>query len=281
MNWTTLVDADALAAALDSVELRIVDARFALMEPAAGRRGYRESHIPGATHADLDADLSDLSRVGEGRHPLPDAAAFASRLGEWGIAPRHQVVVYDAGDGSMAAARFWWMLKLLGHARVAVLDGGLAAWRAQGLPETRELPVGVAEPAYPTGFDVSRIALAHEVESRLEDAPGWLLDARAAERFRGEVEPIDPVAGHVPGAVNRPVADNLMAGRFKPSQQLHDEIAPLLAGRKPEEVVVMCGSGVTACHLLLAMEHAGLQGGRVYAGSWSGWISDPSRPVAR
>ena len=279
MKWTTLVGVDDLAHALGSADLRIVDARFALMDPPAGRAAYEESHLPGAVHADLNRDLSDLARPGEGRHPLPDAAAFARKLGQWGVAPHHQVVAYDAGDGSMAAARLWWMLKLLGHERMAVLDGGLAAWRAKGLPETASISSPVAEPAYPADFDTSRIVTAAEVQSRLGEATGWLLDARASERFRGEVEPIDPVAGHVPGAANRPVADNLQAGRFKPSQQLRTEIAPLLASHDPGQVVLMCGSGVTACHLLLALEHAGLHGARVYAGSWSGWISDPSRPV--
>lgn len=281
MKWTTLVGADELAGALGNEELRIVDARFALMDPLAGRSAYQESHLPGAVHADLNRDLSDLTRAGEGRHPLPDSAAFVRKLGEWGIAPHHQVVAYDAGDGSMAAARLWWMLKLLGHGRVAVLDGGLAAWRAQGLPETASMNSPAAGPAYPADFDASRIVSAEEVRSRLGQASGWLLDARAGERFRGEAEPIDPVAGHVPGAVNRPVADNLSGGRFKPSWQLREEIVPLLPGGKADEVVVMCGSGVTACHLLLALEYAGLHGARVYAGSWSGWISDPSRPVAR
>lgn len=281
MKWTTLVVVDELAGVLGNGELRIVDARFVLMDALAGRSAYEESHLPGAVHADLNRDLSDLARPGEGRHPLPDAAAFARNLGGWGIAPHHQVVAYDAGDGSMAAARLWWMLKLLGHERVAVLDGGLAAWRAKGLPETASVSSPAAEPAYPAGFDASRIVTADEVQSRLGEATGWLLDARAGERFRGEAEPIDPVAGHVPGAVNRPVADNLAEGRFKPSRQLHEEIAPLLPDGKGDEVVVMCGSGVTACHLLLALEHAGLHGARVYAGSWSGWISDPSRPVAR
>ena len=281
MKWTTLVGVDELAGALGNEELRIVDARFALMDPLAGRSAYQESHLPGAVHADLNRDLSDLTRAGEGRHPLPDSAAFVRKLGEWGIAPHHQVVVYDGGDGSMAAARLWWMLKLLGHGRVAVLDGGLAAWRAQGLPETASMNSPAAGPAYPADFDASRIVSAEEVRSRLGQASGWLLDARAGERFRGEAEPIDPVAGHVPGAVNRPVADNLSGGRFKPSWQLREEIVPLLPGGKADEVVVMCGSGVTACHLLLALEHAGLHGARVYAGSWSGWISDPSRPVAR
>jgi thiosulfate/3-mercaptopyruvate sulfurtransferase len=173
------------------------------------------------------------------------------------------------------------MLKLLGHERVAVLDGGLAAWRAKELPETASTSSPAAEPAYPADFDASRIVTADEVQSRMGEAPGWLLDARAGERFRGEAEPIDPVAGHVPGAVNRPVADNLEAGRFKSPQQLRAEIMPLLSARDSGDAVVMCGSGVTACHLLLALEHAGLHGARVYAGSWSGWISDPSRPIAR
>ena len=281
MKWSTLVGVDELAGALGNEELRIVDARFALMDPLAGRGAYEESHLPGAVHADLNRDLSDLARASEGRHPLPEAAAFARKLGEWGIAPRHQVVVYDAGDGSMAAARLWWMLKLFGHECVAVLDGGLAAWRAQGLPETSATTAPVAEQPYPASFDASRIVTVDEVQSRLGEATGWLLDARAGERFRGEAEPIDPVAGHVPGAVNRPVADNLEAGRFKSRQQLHAEITPLLSGHDPRETVLMCGSGVTACHLLLALEHAGLHGARVYAGSWSGWISDPSRPIAR
>jgi thiosulfate/3-mercaptopyruvate sulfurtransferase len=281
MNWTTLVDAETLAAALGSDGLRLVDARFALMDPAAGRLAYRDSHLTGAVHADLDSDLADLSKKAQGRHPLPDETAFIRRLGEWGIGPRHQVVVYDAGDGSMAAARLWWMLKLLDHARVAVLDGGLAVWRAQGLPETSEAAQVPGEPPYPAAFDRSRIATSAEVQSRLGQGDTWLLDARAAERFRGEVEPIDPVAGHVPGAINRPFARNLRDGRFKPAHELRDELMPLLGSISPAQAVVMCGSGVTACHLLLAMEHAGLYGARVYAGSWSEWIADPSRPVAR
>lgn len=281
MKWTTLVDAAELAAVIGSGELRLVDARFALMDPAAGRAGYETSHLAGAVHADLNQDLSELQRKGHGRHPLPDSASFAAKVGQWGIGPRHQVVVYDAGDGSMAAARVWWMLRLLGHQRVAVLDGGLAEWRASELPETSSITLVAAEPAYPGEFDLSLIATAGEVQSRLGHAPGWLLDARAGERFRGEVEPIDPVSGHVPGAVNRPVADNLEASHFKSAGQLHDEITPLLAGHDPSEVVLMCGSGVTACHLLLALEQAGLHGARVYADSWSGWISDPSRPIER
>ncbi|MEO6518558.1 MAG: sulfurtransferase, partial [Pseudoxanthomonas sp.] len=276
MKWTTLVSVGELATALGNDSLRLVDARFSLMDPKAGRLGYEASHLPGAVYADLNLDLSQLALPGKGRHPLPDEKSFTARLGEWGIGPADQVVIYDAGDGSMAAARLWWMLKLLGHERVAVLDGGLAAWRAKGLPETSQTLQPVARSAYPAAFDRSAIVSSGQVLSRLHEAPGWLLDARAAERFRGEVEPIDAVAGHVPGAVNHPIAESLEAGQFKTSAQLRAAIQPLLGGRSPQEVVVMCGSGVTACHLLLAMEHAGLHGARVYAGSWSAWISDPA-----
>jgi thiosulfate/3-mercaptopyruvate sulfurtransferase len=279
-SGTTLVGALDLAAALGGDALRIIDARFALTDPGAGHTGYAQSHLPGAGYADLNQDLSDLSKQGVGRHPLPDDLAFAGKLGEWGISPEHAVVVYDAGDGSMAAARMWWMLKLLGHSRVAVLDGGLAAWREQELPETADIPEIGPVPSYPARFNRHRIATADEVRERLDEDSGWLFDARAAERFRGEVEPIDPVAGHVPGAINRPYAENLQGGRFKSSEKLREELLPMLAGRDPSDTVLMCGSGVTACHLLLAFEHAGLHGAKIYAGSWSGWISDPARPIA-
>jgi len=280
MKWTTLVDAATLAKALSDDGLRIVDARYSLSDSALRREGYAQSHLPGAVYADLDQDLSDLGKPGLGRHPLPDEAVFARKLGEWGITPEHQVVVYDAGDGSMAAARFWWLLKLLGHERVAVLDGGLPAWRALALPESSEASAVTQAAVYPARFDSAAVVDAGEVQSRLGEQ-GWLWDARAAERFRGEVEPLDSVAGHVPGALNRPLSLNLHEGRFKPAAQLRGELEPLLSGRAPGEIVVMCGSGVTACHLLLALEHAGLHGARVYAGSWSGWISDPARPIAR
>lgn len=278
---TTLVSAADLAAALGDGMLRIVDASFALSDPGAGRAGYAQSHLPGAVYADLNQDLSDLGKRGVGRHPLPDDTAFADKLGEWGIGPEHRVVVYDAGDGSMAAARLWWMLKLLGHSHVAVLDGGLAAWREQGLPETDATSEFPSVPSYPAHFNGHRIATADEVRERLDEDSGWLFDARAAERFRGEVEPIDPVAGHIPGAINRPYAENLENGRFKPSEKLREELIPMLAGRDPSDTVLMCGSGVTACHLLLAFEHAGLHGAKIYAGSWSGWISDPTRPIVK
>ncbi len=271
---------DARAAASAAAPLRVVDARFSLADPQSGAQLYAQGHLPGALYADLNRDLSDLGRTGHGRHPLPDSEAFAARLGEWGIGPDTRVVVYDAGDGSMAAARLWWLLRLIGHAHVRVLDGGFAAWQAAGLPVTTELPQVTALPPYPGHFDRSQIASAEQVQARLKHAPGWLIDARAGERFRGEVEPLDPVAGHVPGAVNRPFALNVQDGRLRPADDLRAALQPLLGTHAPEEVVLMCGSGVTACHLLLAMEAAGLEGARIYADSWSGWVSDPSRPVA-
>jgi len=287
-DWPCLVDAPTLAAALDHPDLRLVDARFAaaaLADPRAAqaaRQAYAQSHLPGAVYADLNADLSDLSRPGLGRHPLPDADAFARTLGRWGIAPHTQVVVYDAGDGSMAAARLWWMLGLLGHRRVAVLDGGLAEWRRLGLPETDAAAMPSPQPPYPGRFDASRIAAAEDGAARLHEAPGWLLDARAGERFRGEVEPLDKAAGHIPGAQNRFFKDNLAAdGRFKPAAQLRADFDAVTGGRPLADVIHQCGSGVTACHNLLAMEHAGLAGTRLYPGSWSEWSSDPARPIAQ
>ncbi|MET0889166.1 MAG: sulfurtransferase [Stenotrophomonas maltophilia] len=275
---TRLMDARATASA--TPQLRVVDARFSLADPQSGAQLYALGHLPGALYADLNRDLSDLGRTGHGRHPLPDSDAFATRLGEWGIGPQTRVVVYDAGDGSMAAARLWWLLRLIGHAHVQVLDGGFAAWQAAGLPVTAALPQVSPLPPYPGRFDRSRIASVEEVQARLKHAPGWLIDARAGERFRGEVEPLDPVAGHVPGAVNRPFALNVHDGRLRPADDLRAALQPLIGTHAPDEVVLMCGSGVTACHLLLAMDVAGLEGARIYADSWSGWVSDPSRPVA-
>lgn len=281
MNWVTLVQAEELAERLQDPALRLFDTRFSLADLQAGRLAYESGHLPGACYADLNSDLADLRAPGPGRHPLPDAAAFAGRLGQWGVTPASQVVVYDSGDGAMAAARMWWMLRLIGHRNVAVLDGGFARWSELGFPVSTLVPDCAPAAPYPGRFDPSLIATAHEVQARLGEPAGWLLDARAAPRFAGEVEPIDRVAGHVPGATNRPYADSLLDGRFKPEAVLRSELEPLLQGQSPEQAVVMCGSGVTASHLLLAMEHAGLAGARVYAGSWSGWIEDPARPIAR
>lgn len=276
-GWTTLVQAEALADALGRSDLAIVDCRFSLADTAAGERAYRESHIPGAVYAHLDRDLSDHRKQGQGRHPWPDAADFTARLGSWGISPGAQVVAYDDGDG-MHAARLWFLLRTLGHVHVAVLDGGLARWKALGLPLDDAMP-SPRPVRYEAVFDAGRLLDAGQVQARL-DAGDLLFDVRAGARFRGEVEPLDPVAGHVPGARNRPYVDNLVDGRFKPGQQLAREFRDALEGRAATQVIAMCGSGVTACHHLLAMEHAGLHGAKLFTGSWSGWISDPSRPVA-
>ncbi|MCD9086452.1 sulfurtransferase [Stenotrophomonas sp. SY1] len=290
--WTTLVDVPSLAALDDqrlrvvdarataSTAVRVMDARFSLADAQSGAAQHAAGHIPGALYADLNRDLSDLSRQGHGRHPLPDSAAFAATLGRWGITPDTQVVVYDAADGSMAAARLWWLLRLIGHQQVAVLDGGLAAWQAAGHALETEMAGVEPAPAYPGQFDLSQVVSADQLQARLSQPPGWLLDARAGERYRGEVEPLDRVAGHVPGALNRPFGMNLRDGRFRPAQELRAELQPLLSGYEPGQAVLMCGSGVTACHLLLALEHAGLQGAKVFADSWSGWSSDSARPVA-
>lgn len=261
-DWTTLVSAEDLAAALGRDDLIVIDTRTSLTDRAASEQAYRQAHIPGARYADLDRDLSDHRKPGGGRHPWPDAADFVATLGRWGVTAQHQVVAYDAADGALAASRLWFLLRVLGHRRVAVLDGG---WQRPT--------------AYEAGYDARRLLDAQQVRSLL-DSGGLLIDARAGERFRGEVEPLDKLAGHVPGARNRAYSLNLDDGRFKSPQALAQEFSPLLQGREPAQVAAMCGSGVTACHHLLALAHAGFDGAGLYTGSWSGWIEDPQRPVA-
>lgn len=275
-----LIDARGLAA-LPPAEVLIVDCRFALADPAQGERDFVAGHVPGALHASLDRDLSDLSRPGLGRHPLPEAAAFARTLSRWGWRPRLPVVTYDDAGGAMAAARLWWMLGAVGIA-ARVLDGGWRAWTAAGLPVERGEPLPRDDvPVEPLRYDAARMADYAQVDACRQQPASLVLDARAAPRFRGEVEPIDRVAGHVPGAHNRPVARNLGPdGRFKPAAELRASFASDLAGRDPRAVVHMCGSGVFACQNQLAMKVAGLHGSRVFIPSWSGWSSDPARPVA-
>jgi thiosulfate/3-mercaptopyruvate sulfurtransferase len=281
MNWTTLVSAEELAVHLHDPQLRVVDARFVLAgaDPGAGERAWSEAHLPSAGYVHLDRDLSDHRKPASfGRHPLPEPADFCRVLERLGISPGSQVVVYDAADGAMAASRFWWLMKLLGHRRVAVLDGGFARWKALGLPLESTIPA-IAPGRYDGSFDAAMVADTHEIVKRAGEAPGWLIDARAAERFRGEVEPLDRVAGHIPGAVNRPFSTNLRDGVLLPAGELRGHFAALIGARNPAQVVLSCGSGVTACANLLAMEHAGLHGARIYAASYSGWCSDPSRPI--
>jgi thiosulfate/3-mercaptopyruvate sulfurtransferase len=281
-----LIEAGALAGRLDDPDWVIVDCRFSLTDAAAGRAAYERAHIPGARHVDLDRDLSRPPAPQEGRHPLPTRAAFATRLGRLGIANDTTVVAYDETDGAIAA-RLWWLLaRWLGHERALVLNGGFAAWRALALPVEAGQAANAPQ-VYELRFSAAPAAVVTTAELASGTVPfgacaaGLLVDVRTAARYRGEQEPLDPVAGHVPGAVNRPYATSLEPdGRFRPPEVLRPELEALLGERRPSELVAMCGSGVTACHLLLAMAAAGLDGGRLYAGSWSEWIRDPERPVA-
>jgi thiosulfate/3-mercaptopyruvate sulfurtransferase len=273
-----------LAARLGEEPLRVIDCSFDLADPSAGEALHVRARIPGARHAHLDRDLSDLSRkASAGRHPLPGLRALSASLSRLGIDRHSHVVAYDQGPG-MYAARLWWLLRSCGYRRVQVLDGGMAAWQAADLPVESGTPVTQRPSRLPEALRLAPRAVvdAEDVSAGLGGQAILLLDARAAPRFRGEVEPLDPVAGHIPGAINRPFADNLAAdGRFKTRGQLREEYTHLLGGRRPSAVVHMCGSGVTACHNKLAMDIAGLRGSRVYADSWSGWITDPERPVTR
>lgn len=277
--YSTLISAQDLAAHLNDPNWLAVDCRFDLAKPDAGEAAYRAAHIPGALYAHLDRDLSSALTPTSGRHPLPSPEQFAATLSRWGVTPSTQVVAYDADTGAVAA-RLWWMLRWVGHSAVAVLDGGLKAWLEAGLPTTQEIRARTPS-AFTARADRSRWVSSEELAQKL--AEGWrLLDARAPERFAGKVEPIDPIAGHVPGAVNHPLTTNLGPdGRFLPPQELRARYERSQAGVPDEHTIAMCGSGVTACHLLLAMEAAGKSGARLYAGSWSEWIRDPSRGIAQ
>jgi thiosulfate/3-mercaptopyruvate sulfurtransferase len=276
--FSTLISAQDLAQHVSDPNWLVIDCRFDLAQPDSGERAYREGHIPGAVYAHLDRDLSSPITKHTGRHPLPHPSEFAKRLGEWGVSRDTQVIAHDADTGAYAA-RLWWLLRWVGHEAVAVLDGGLRAWREAGFPLTTDIPM-----RSPTHFephpDRSAWLSAEEVAAKLRD--GWrLLDARAPERFAGKVEPIDPIAGHIPGAVNHPLTTNLgVDSRFLSAEELRKRYSASQAGVSDDRTIAMCGSGVTACHLLLAMEIAGKKGARLYAGSWSEWIRDPTRPIA-
>ncbi|MHB8447578.1 MAG: sulfurtransferase [Rudaea sp.] len=280
MKLSTLIDANALSARIRLGDTLVVDCRFELADPQSGARDYAQGHIPGALYASLDTDLSDLSKSPQlGRHPLPDAAAFAATLSRWGWTPDTPVVACDAANGALAAARLWWMLRLVGAREAAVLDGGIAAWTQAGLALDADA-VRRESTQVDAGFDAAGIVDTDTLALALQDPRTLLVDARAAPRYRGENETIDKVAGHVPGAVNRPFADNLRTdGHFKPAAQLRAEFAALLGSHRPADTIHMCGSGVTACHNLLAMEHAGFAGSRLYAPSWSGWVSRFAQPM--
>jgi thiosulfate/3-mercaptopyruvate sulfurtransferase len=278
MTYTTLIDAAALQQLLaGSTPPVLIDARFDLADPAAGERAYRETHLPGAHYLHLDRDLSAAKTGRNGRHPLPQRSLFAARIGALGIGPQTQVVAYDAQGGSYAA-RVWWMLRWLGHEAAAVLDGGLPAWVAAGGTVD---DAGAAWPAttapYPERASLVSSVDADALLARLGRTP--LIDARAPERFRGDVEPLDKAAGHIPGARNRFFQKNVNEeGTMRPPSELAQEFREIAGSGV--EIVCYCGSGVTACQNLLALEHAGIPGAKLYAGSWSEWSADPSRPIA-
>lgn len=260
----------------------ILDCRFALEDPDYGQRSYAEGHIAGASFADLERDLSGPVTKGvTGRHPLPEPGVLIERFQAWGINHDSDIVLYDDGPGAYAA-RAWWLLAWLGKREgVYLLDGGLKAWHAAGLPLSLD-PPAVTRGSFSGSPDVDLLLSAQALEKRLGQPDMTLLDARALPRFKGEVEPIDPVAGHIPGAQCAAFTDNLGAdGRFLPADQLRQRFAAQLGGRSPTELVAYCGSGVTACHNLFALCLAGYPLGRLYAGSWSEWINDPQRGVAK
>ena len=279
MAHTTLITPAGLAAKLSDPDWLIADCRFELGTPDAGREAWLASHIPGAIHADLERDLSAPVTAATGRHPLPPVEDLAATLSRFGIGERMQVVCYDAGSGAYAA-RLWWILRYLGHDAVAVLDGGFAAWIEEGRPVSNAAVARgpsrlVARPRAGMLVDAAGVAAALARGERL-------VDVRGAERFAGTVEPLDAVAGHVPGALNLPYLDNLDArGRFRPPAALAERWRDATGGAPGHDAICMCGSGVTACQQLLALEATGISGARLYAGSWSEWIRDPARPVAR
>jgi thiosulfate/3-mercaptopyruvate sulfurtransferase len=276
MNGFTLVSTGELAANL--TKWRVFDCRHDLANPKLGEQQYRAGHIPGALFAHLERDLSGRKTGANGRHPLPDPQDFEKWLEKTGLTPHDQAVCYDGGPGAMAA-RLWWMLRWIGHEKVAVLDGGFAKWMKEARPVSVDVPLFTPF-NYPIRLRNDAAADVDAVEKSL--GKYLLLDARAPARYRGEQEPIDPVAGRIKGARNRFNMDNVSAqGIFKSSDELKKEFEALLQGRSPSEVIHYCGSGVAACHNLLAMELAGLEGGRLYAGSWSEWSADPKRPQER
>ncbi len=280
VQFTTLIDAAVLRRHLLSPDWRIIDCRFSLNDPEQGRRDYRAEHIPGALYAHLDEDLSAPVVPGKtGRHPLPAPAELAKTFSRWGIDEAVQVVAYDAGSGAIAA-RLWWMLRWLGHDAVAVLNGGWAAWQAAGFPTETQV-VAPSPRQFRPRIRSEWVVSAEELEKMRRDPGARLIDAREADRYRGENEPIDPVAGHIPGALNVPYSENLTPkGRFCAPEALRERFSPILQNVPPEAVACYCGSGVTACHNLLAIKYAGLGDARLYPGSWSEWITDPNRPVA-
>lgn len=280
MPFATLVDTATLGAHLSDPAWVVFDCRFDLTDTDAGRRDYAAGHIPGARYAHLNEDLSSPVTPHSGRHPLPSPAMLAEKLGRCGVDKCSQVIAYDEGSGAMAA-RMWWLLRWLGHDAIAVLDGGLQKWTLEGRPLTDSTPNLEPTQFHPVVVDESWVDTAYV--ARVVEAGGALiLDARAPERFRGEFEPLDKLAGHIPGARNAPFTDNLESdGRFRSPAALRAHFEQYQREVPLNQTIHMCGSGVTACHNILAMTHAGLRGATLYPGSWSEWITNPERAIAQ
>jgi thiosulfate/3-mercaptopyruvate sulfurtransferase len=280
MALQTLFDAATVLNHLDDPNWRVVDCRIALANPPKGRQAYLESHIPGAVYAHLDEDLSSKILPGvTGRHPLPDVEQFAARLSAWGIDHNVQVVAYDDANGAYAS-RLWWLLRWLGHNQVAVLNGGFPAWQQADYPVNANIPA-IEKRTFIPQIHPELVVDASFVEQVRQDTSYAVVDSREAKRYAGEWEPIDPVAGHIPGALNAPFGENIQPdGHWLDPDALKHRFDALLGKRAPDRVVFYCGSGVTACHNVLAYAHAGLGDALLYSGSWSEWIADPSRPVA-
>ncbi|GMR09075.1 MAG: sulfurtransferase [Gammaproteobacteria bacterium] len=278
MSYTTLISVDALKRNLGEKNWVIFDCRFDLSKPDAGRNAYLEAHIPGARYVHLDDDLAGEVTASSGRHPLPDPEVLGDRLGAWGVDNETQVVVYDGGAGAIAS-RLWWLLQWLGHDTVAVLDGGFNQWQQREYPLTPDVPRNETM-KYTIHVDKNMLVGVQDIERNLTSTEFLLVDARDEKRFRGEQETFDPVAGHIPGAVNLPFTANLSeSGCFLNGSELDRIYADVIGEHSIDQVVCMCGSGVSACHLLLALKIIGLKGARLYPGSWSEWVSDQHRPV--
>lgn len=279
MPFTTLIDTSALAEFLGDEAVLIADCGFDLKDPPAGERAYAAAHIPGAVYVHLGRDLAGPKTGTNGRHPLPDPATAAQTFGRLGIGAGTQVIAYDQ-DSGMYASRLWWMLRWLGHDEAAVLDGGFAKWLAEGRPTTSGSETRATR-VFQAAVRPHMLATVEELNDRA--AEGWrLVDARAPERYRGDIEPIDRVPGHIPGAVNHFYQWNLNEeGTFRAGPDLAERLKASVGGAPADRTITYCGSGVTACHNLLALERAGLHGGKLYAGSWSEWSADPARQVER
>lgn len=282
MTYDTLISVDQLIAERQgSAPLVILDCSFDLSDPAAGRRAYEAGHVPGALYVDLESTLSGLKTGKNGRHPLPTKDAFVQAMAALGLNDDTQVVAYD-NAGSMYASRLWWMLRWVGHYSAAVLDGGLDAWKRSGQPLSSDIPALAIKGRFSLRPALVSTIDYEGVKANLETQEKLVVDARAPDRFRGENETLDPIGGHIPGAKNRLFRDNLSTdGRFKSPAQLRQEFEALTGGRSADKVISQCGSGVTACHNLLAMEVAGLKGATLYSGSWSEWCSQPNAPIAK